>query len=227
MLRHRVHTVMTVSQFSRRELAARYGVTRALVGIEGWEHSRAVGDSGDVLEKWQLRPQSYLLAVGSSKPHKNFELVERALGMLDDYPFTVAVAGARDIGIFRRGRGAPRFVRRLGYVSDSELGHLYRNAAWFVFPSTYEGFGLPAIEAMGNGCPVLAARAASIPEVCGEAALYFDPHDAAALAALLRRVAAEPALREQMARRASAQLERYSWAANARILAAHLRALPG
>jgi glycosyltransferase involved in cell wall biosynthesis len=80
---------------------------------------------------------------------------------------------------------------------------------------------------MGNGCPVLAARAASIPEVCGEAALYFDPHDAAALAALLRRVAAEPALREQMARRASAQLERYSWAANARILAAHLRALPG
>jgi len=224
VLSRRVHTVMTVSDFSRQELHARYGVRAGLVGLEGWEHSCARGDDAATLEKFGLRPRSYLLAVGSHKPHKNFELLDRALAQLGHYPLTVAVAGARDIGIFRHSTGAHRFARMLGFVSDEELAHLYRNAAWFVFPSTYEGFGLPAIEAMANGCPVLAARAGSIPEVCADAALYFDPHDPGSLVAVLQRVMAEPGLRAELVRRASGRLARYSWRANARLLATHLLA---
>ncbi|HVJ60373.1 MAG TPA: glycosyltransferase family 1 protein [Burkholderiaceae bacterium] len=222
VLGRRVDTVMTVSNFSRDELAARYHVRPGIVGLEGWEHSRAQGDSAATLAKWKLQPQSYILAVGSHKPHKNFELLDRAMAQLGDYPLTIAVAGAPDIGIFRHSAGAQRFARMLGFVSDEELAHLYRNAAWFVFPSTYEGFGLPAIEAMANGCPVLAARAGSIPEVCADAALYFDPHDPGSLVALLRRVMCEPRLRQRLVDRAAARLALYSWSGNARILAGHL-----
>lgn len=224
-LRDRVDTVMTVSRFSRDELARRYGIRRALVGLEGWQHALAADDGSALLTRWQLEPQRYLLAVGSAKPHKNFALIEQALALLDDLPLTVAIAGADDIDIFRRGRPLGPRVHALGFVSDAELSALYRHAAWFVFPSLYEGFGLPALEAMANGCPVLAARAASIPEVCGDAALYFDPHDPQSLAALLRRVAAEPALRDAVRARAAGPLAHYSWAGNARILVRRLLAL--
>lgn len=223
VLRRRVD-VMTVSQFARAELAQRYGIGDALLGTEGWQHGLAHGDGGATLRKFGLRAQGYLLAVGSGKRHKNYALLEHALALLDDFPLTVAVAGACDIGIFRDRGGVSSHVRRLGYVSEAELGHLYRHAAWFVFPSIYEGFGLPALEAMANGCPVLAASAGALPEVCGEAALYFEPHDPAALAALLQRVTREPALRRELAARGRARLAHYSWDANARILAGHLLA---
>ena len=89
---------------------------------------------------------------------------------------------------------------------------LYRHAAWFIFPSLYEGFGLPPLEAMANGCPVLAARAGPIPEIYGDAVLYFDPHDPASLAALLREVTSgseAPALRrDELKQRAAACLAR-------------------
>jgi glycosyltransferase involved in cell wall biosynthesis len=108
----------------------------------------------------------------------------------------------------------------LGFVPDDELNVLYKHAAWFIFPSVYEGFGLPPLEAMANGCPVLAARAASIPEIYGDAVLYFDPHDAESLAAVLRDVMRPDAavLREDLRRRANRCLAMQRWAANAEIL---------
>jgi glycosyltransferase involved in cell wall biosynthesis len=160
-----------------------------------------------------------VLAVGSMKPNKNFRLLGEALHRLGDYRWPIAIAGARDARVFRGVEVAADLVRLLGFVSDAELGHLYRHAAWLVLPSLYEGFGLPAVEAMGNGCPVLAARAASIPEVCGDAALYFDPYDVDSLVAALREAAAKPQLREELNRRAQARLAIHSWHANAELLA--------
>ncbi len=116
-------------------------------------------------------------------------------------------------------------LRRLGTVPDDELSALYRQAACFVLPSLYEGFGLPALEAMANDCPVLAAHAASLPEVCGDAALYFDPHDPSSLAAQLSRLATEPPLRHELAAAGKARLRHHRWAHNARILLDHLDAL--
>ena len=106
----------------------------------------------------------------------------------------------------------------LGFVADEDLGLLYQHAAWFVFPSLYEGFGLPAIEAMANGCPVLAAEAGSLPEVCGDAALYFNPKDSRTLADLFRRVIADPSLRARAIERHQGRLDHYTWTANAEIL---------
>jgi len=222
--------VMTVSAFSRDELARWFGLVRPdiLVGREGGEHAVLAADDGAVLQRHGLQAGRYILGVGSVKPNKNYGLLGRAMGLLPHYPLPVAIAGARDIGIFNDDTVLPDSFRFLGFVPDAELSALYRQAAWFVFPSLYEGFGLPAIEAMAHGCPVLAARAASIPEVCGDAALYFDPHDAADLARTLQRVLHEPGLRDKLLARAPEQLNRYNWPANAQIVLDHLqRRLPG
>ena len=220
------HAVMTVSDFSREELVRWFGLARRriIVGREGGEHAvRGAVDDDAVLQKHGLIAGQYILGVGSVKPNKNYALLGRAIAQLGDYPWPVAIAGAKDIGIFRGASALPDSFRFLGFVPDDELSALYRHAAWFVFPSLYEGFGLPAVEAMANGCPVLAARAASIPEVCGNAALYFDATDPASLAATLRRVASDPGLRAPLIRSGFERLRYYNWRANAAILLDHLQ----
>jgi glycosyltransferase involved in cell wall biosynthesis len=188
--------------------------------------SAADVDDAAVLRRHGLAAGGYLLAVSSPQQSKNFGLIARALALLDDRPMPpVAVAGAVDSRIYQGASALPESLKWLGFVPDEELNVLYRHAAWFIFPSLYEGFGLPPLEAMANGCPVLAAQAASIPEVCGDAALYFDPRDPAALAALLREVthgADAPARRATLQQRAASRLARYTWESNARALLEHL-----
>ena len=219
LLGNRVASVMTVSDFSAAEIRQRYGIrNRIVVGREGWSHSLAQGDEAAVLAKYNLAGRDYLLLVGSIKPNKNLAVVGRALALMPDCPWTVAVAGARDSRIFQDAAETSGRMKYLGFVADEDLGVLYKHAAWFVFPSMYEGFGLPALEAMANGCPVIAARSTSLPEVCGDAAIYFDPEDAQGLATLLQGLAGREDLRASLQARSAARLEHYTWTANARIL---------
>ncbi len=229
VLAPRVHTLMTVSQFSAQELKSRLRLQRddLVVGHGGWEHTRVAPiDEAAVLRRHGLVAGGYLLAVSSPQQSKNFGVIARALALLGDEPLPpVAVAGAADARIYQGSHELPGTLQWLGFVPDEELNVLYRHALWFIFPSLYEGFGLPPLEAMANGCPVLAAQAASIPEVCGDAALYFDPRDPSALAARLREVTQRPdaaALRATLKQRAAARLARYTWEANARRLLEHL-----
>lgn len=221
----RVDTLATVSSFAARDLKTRYHLSRddLLVCRNGWEHVSTAGDDMAVLRRHGLTSGGYLLTVGSLKANKNFGIIPQALQLLEDVALPpLVVVGASDARIYRGVAPlASQRMRLLGPVPDEELHALYRHAAWFIFPSVYEGFGLPPLEAMANGCPVLAAHAASIPEVCGDAALYFDPHDPASLAQRLREVTSlrEPeALRHTLARRALARLAIYRWEANARIV---------
>jgi glycosyltransferase involved in cell wall biosynthesis len=217
-------SVMTVSEFSRDELLRWFGLRRKdiVIGREGGEHAVRPADDAAVLRKHGLESGRFVLGVGSVKPNKNFGLVGRAMRLLPDYLWPVAIAGAKDIGIFRDASAVADGFRFLGFVTDDDLAALYRHAAWFILPSLYEGFGLPAVEAMANGCPVLAARAASIPEVCGDAALYFDPNDPASLADALQQAAHQPGLRQRMVAAGRERLARYHWRANAQILLDHL-----
>ncbi len=98
-----------------------------------------------------------------------------------------------------------------GYVDDADLPALYSDALAFVYPSLYEGFGLPPLEAMACGAPVICSNAASLPEVVGDAALTITPTDAGALADALRQVAAAPALRAQLSQRGQARAAQFTW----------------
>lgn len=222
----RLPLVLTVSQFSKRELVRHFGfdAQKVRVTTEGFEHILRQTPDTRVLEKHRLRSKRFVLAVSSRTPNKNFGLIVDAVQRLKEPDFEVVVAGGVDPRVFG-GVNLPDlpFVRSVGYVTDAELRALYEHAAVFVYPSLYEGFGIPAIEAMACGCPVIASNAASVPEVCGDAALYVSPHDAAGLATLISRLMTDPEERERLARAGQSWVQRYTWDESARLNAGYIR----
>lgn len=214
LLGRNARQVLTVSEFSRRELQDVYSIPtdKTVVVPVGCEHILRVQADPTALERFGLHQRPYFLAVSSMAANKNFRLILDALALLDNPPFDIVIAGGANPRVFgNAGNIDAASVRWLGYVSDAELRALYGGALGFVFPSLYEGFGLPPLEAMMCGCPVLVATAASIPEVCGDAALYFDPHDAVALKEAMLRLAGDDELREQMRARGYQRARRNSW----------------
>lgn len=152
-------------------------------------------------------PERYVLTVGSGDPRKNFRLAPPAVRAAAPD----AVLAAAGWSGWDRDQADPR-VRPLGIVSDEDLAALYSGALALLFLSEYEGFGLPILEAMACGCPVLAARKTSLPEVGGEAAAYVDdPHDAPALAEALRRLVHDRSWREDRRARGLARAAAFSW----------------
>lgn len=200
--------VMTVSEFSKRELCKYFSIPEHKIRVcpEGKEHiERTVADN-EILARHGLKPGQYFLAVSSLSPHKNFRVITRALRHLHGTGITVAIAGSTDPSVFHQtSKNETELVKLLGYVSDEALKCLLQNAIALIHPSRYEGFGLAPLEAMAVGCPVIASRAAAIPEVCGDAVWYFDPNDPRALADVMTRLASDPPAREALR---SAGLER-------------------
>jgi glycosyltransferase involved in cell wall biosynthesis len=168
-------------------------------------------------------PARYALVVGNPAAHKNLAALTAAAEVLGRHGLTLAVAGAADPAVFRAGGGvAAGAARVLGRVSDSELRALYENALCLVFPSRYEGFGLPPLEAMTCGCAVVAAHAGAVPEVCGEAALYFDPAQPATLAEALDRLITEDGLRDGLRTAGLSRAAGFTWERAARELLANV-----
>jgi glycosyltransferase involved in cell wall biosynthesis len=216
--------LMTVSNFSKSEIRRCLGAQRDItVGFEGGEHARCdVVDVRPLLKSYDLEEGAYVLLVGSIKPNKNIGVVVDALRKLVDYPLKIVVAGAVDRRVFDVSENFGSVVY-LGYVSDHDLNVLYKGAGWFLFPSLYEGFGLPALEAINNNCPLISSTAGSLPEICGPGALYFDPGSSSELAILLSRIVQEPLLRDQVKAEGKGRVELYNWHENAKILAKLLR----
>lgn len=219
ILVNRVDTLMTVSNFSKSEIRRTLGVKRDIVvGVEGGEHSKCdVEDILPLMQKYSLTERGYVLFVGSIKPNKNISVVVDALKRLVEYPLKIVVAGAVDRRVFEVSEDFGDVVY-LGYVSDEDLNVLYKGAAWFLFPSLYEGFGLPALEAINNGCPLISSTAGSLPEICGEGALYFNPHEPDELADVLRKIVEHPELRSAAVQKGRNQVDIYNWQRNADIL---------
>jgi glycosyltransferase involved in cell wall biosynthesis len=160
----------------------------------------------------------FFMAVGAHEARKNLQVLFRAMALLHARgtraPLVLCGPGGNLAAVAKR-EHAP-WLKFAGYVSDAELGAMYRASTALVFPSRYEGFGLPALEAMAAGGRVICANASSLPEVVGDAALTFEWNDADALAAHMQRLLDDPALREAKAASALAQAARFTWSQTAR-----------
>lgn len=217
-----------VSDFSRERLGACLQVPRERWQViqPGAEHLDRVTPDDRILERLNLVGRPFFLAVGSVNPGKNLAALLRAYATVPvPRPALVLVGGgnARVFASETDGGGDPAGVLRAGRLDDAALKALYRQALALLFPSLYEGFGLPPLEAMSQGCPVVAAQAASLPEVCGEAALYVDPRSEASMAAAMRRIAEDADLRQQLREAGLARAACFTWEAAAARLAAALR----
>jgi glycosyltransferase involved in cell wall biosynthesis len=152
-----------------------------------------------------------ILAVGSRSPHKNLAAVVQAVSRLGGSALPLVAAGGANTRVFNPAELNGNSFHAVGYVTDLELRALYEQAACFVYPSLYEGFGLPPLEAMTCGCPVVVSRAAALPEVCGDAALYCDPHDPENIAEQIRTVLHDSGRRAELRERGLARARCFTW----------------
>lgn len=221
------HHIITGAAVARDEIVARLGVPVAAVSVVPHAADEfRVGDHGQAADALLSRlgvSGPFLLAIGSRERRKNLPTLFRAMDQL--------VARGIQVPLVLCGASVPStaaspWLRRPGFVSDAELGGLYARAAALVVPSRYEGFGLPVLEALTAGGAVVCASASTLPEVAGDAALYFPPDDSAALADQLQRLLHDPAIGVALRTRGRARAEAYSWQRSARgTLAAFATAL--
>lgn len=220
--------LLTTSDFSRQRLARhlpRKGPTVIIPAAA--DHIEQLDAEPRGIDRLGLRRQRYWLAVGSANPTKNFaRLVEAFCELPESLGIQLVVVGGRNSGVFSGSSSNPmRDDERLiwtGPIADAGLRSLYDHALGFVFPSFYEGFGLPPLEAMMCGCPVAAARAAAIPEVCADAVLYFDPLSTDSIREALHRLSVDEDLQAQLAQRGKLRAATFSWKASAALLLRHL-----
>lgn len=227
-LARRARALLTISEFSRRELARCYRVPEERLQLvpDSAEHILGVTSERDILARSALVPGRYALCVGNQSPNKNIALAIDAFAKIAPKGMHLAVAGGNPAALARGHTTSAPWLTILGRVTDGELRALYENAAVFVFPSLYEGFGVPPLEAMSLGCPVISSDSSAMPEILGDAALFFPCGDAAACAARLREVLAlDAAGRQRLVDRGRARAARYSWDTSAERLGAILRDL--
>jgi glycosyltransferase involved in cell wall biosynthesis len=218
--------VLAVSEFTKRDLLELFDVdeSKIVVTWETYSPSVPLPESVDqtvVLGQHGLRPHEYLLYVGNVDPRKNLGVLFQAMSAVPcDFPLVIAgrksdrwdqeiEAAQAHLGVYDQRRLRNR-LRLLDYVPAALLQVLYRNALCLVMPSLYEGFGLPVLEAMRHDCPVVCANCTSLPEIAGDAALYFDPESPYELSAQILALAGDKSRRPAMIGAGRAQAARFS-----------------
>jgi glycosyltransferase involved in cell wall biosynthesis len=222
----RADRVLADSASTRDDLITYFGTPPEKVhvlysGVDARFHpEKESGEEERLRSKYGVE-SPYLLSVGTLQPRKNYVRLIKAFANLPLADLQFAIAGGRgwlyeDI-LAEAQRHGDR-VRVLGFVDDADLPALLRNAALFAFPSLYEGFGLPVLEAMACGVPAVCSSTSSLPEVGGDAALMVDPLDVDALAQAMARVLGDAGLRREMVAKGLAQAKRFTWEKAARQL---------
>jgi glycosyltransferase involved in cell wall biosynthesis len=213
--------IATVSQFSRRELASCLGIPSEdiLLAPNGTDHFRSVVPDPSIVDRLKLEVGKYFVTLGLSTANKNIPLAIEAYRSLNRQDINLVIVGKES----SRTSGAQNLkvyggVILAGRVTDEEVAGLLRSAIALLFPSRYEGFGIPSLEAMLQGCPVIASTAPAIMEVCGDAALHFHPDDAMKLRDLMQRVLDNPEVAGEMRTKGRCRPDIYQWDATAAAL---------
>jgi len=228
----RARRVLTVSQASKDDILRYLKVpaTKVEVIYNALDERLAAPPTREDIARVRdryLLTSPFVLYAGNIKPHKNVERLIEAFAILRRRIGTEGGHGPHDnVKLLIIGDDISKYpnlrrlvhrfqlhqyVRFLGFVSDEMLAVLYRLASLFVFPSLYEGFGLPPLEAMAAGAPVVCSNVSSLPEVVGDAALLIDPMDAGAIAQAMARVLQDPELRTDLVRRGRERVKEFSW----------------
>jgi glycosyltransferase involved in cell wall biosynthesis len=208
---------VTVSRFSAHELITRQIADRppdAIIG-NGCDHMLDLdADRSSIATHRPKKP--FVFAIGSRSRAKNIDLVRSLAPALQRKDITVAIAGDANAAVFgASGNLADQGALDLGRVSDEDLAFLMKNCLCFLFPSIIEGFGIPPLEAMAMGAPVVSSNTASMPEVLEDAALYCAPGDPAAWIATVERLAGDDQLRAELAAKGRTQSAKYTWRSSA------------
>ncbi len=206
----RAPVTLTVSEYSRRQIIQWYGVPESRVVSVGNGISEDFGDEGEAFRS--ERP--YFLYVGNDRPHKNVQTLLSAMSqVIQDHDVTLMLVTRRTASLDQKisAAGLQDHVTTVSGVDDRALAMRYRGALGLVMPSHYEGFGLPVLEAMACGCPVIGANCTSIPEVLDGAGLLFDPNDVDALADKMRSLSTDASLRADLRARGLARASAFTW----------------
>lgn len=216
--------IFTVSQFSRNEIIkfTKCSPLKIKVVYNGVHPHKQILNGKKISEINNL-PEHFILFVGNIKPHKNLKILIDAYVKLDKNvaeKYKLVIVGKID-GFITEDKSLftqisensllRHNVHFFGYVEDEILNEIYSVASVFVFPSLYEGFGIPTIEAMSFGCPVLASNIPVLKEICSDAALYFDPGDSLGLKNLLELILTSPTEKATLIQRGFARVETFTW----------------
>ena len=210
----RAKKIITVSQFSKHEIMRYYGIADNKITV-------VYNAARKPVPAPRKKTQPYLLAVGSLMPRKNIQRLLEAYSTMPDADFDLYIAGSAETSFadaeldsYAHTKG----VRWLGHVSPQELNTLYRNAVAYINPSLYEGFGIPLLEAMVQGCPVLASDIPVFHEVCEDAACYFNPMKSEEMQFAMRTIMHDETLRQQLIQAGQQRSRLFSWEASARTI---------
>ncbi len=212
--------IIAVSKFTKRDISEKYGVEPGKIHVIYEAAGEEYGEKINAAAKKRMLSDlgidfDYVYYPSAAWRHKNHVRLFEAMKLLRGSGLKLVLSGLgghmHELRAKVREMGLEKSVKVLGHVDKSYLPALYQGATVMAFPSLYEGFGLPLVEAMASGCPVACAKAGSIAEVCGNAAEYFDPHSPEDIAEKIERVAADGKLRKRLIAAGRKQSAKFSW----------------
>jgi glycosyltransferase involved in cell wall biosynthesis len=236
---HRADGIITISHFSKEQILKRFPIDKGKIQVThlGIDHNFWRDITEGEIERIKLclnLPSSYLLFVGAQEPRKNIgkliEALKIAHSQYRKIPLVLAGKEGRDSAFLKekiKTLDLEQWVYQTGYLNEFDLRSVYRLAAAFVFPSLCEGFGLPVLEAMVSGVPVIASQTPALLEICQDAALFFDPDSPEDMAESIIRVLKDETFREDLVRKGEQRVEAFSWESTARKTLSIYRSLVG
>lgn len=219
--------IFTVSNFSKERLSFFLRVPKGRIAVisNSSDHMKLIKSDDSILNRLGIKNKKYFFAIASASPSKNINELINAFNLLDHGPnfYLVLAGGAGSIfSSYLQSTSMYANVINAGRISDNELKSLYSSALAFIFPSLYEGFGIPPLEAMACKCPVIASNLPVIKEVCADAAIYIDPNSINSMIDALNKVISNDILLSEIIDRGTSRANMYSWENSARALLNHI-----